>query len=109
VSRTPKLTTTSTTVSEPSGVGFGRQGEASSPEVQTSYNGGGAASNVTNLELKNNIATNITAAFGTLSFNTDDNNRLPRFFVANMEPYNITTGSRTIVPVVDGVTLSPSR
>lgn len=71
----------------------GAQGRSLTPEIQTSGNGGGAASTFQNHDYRNNLATNVAAAFGTLARpSTDDSNRFPRFFTSNAEPYAISAG-----------------
>jgi hypothetical protein len=82
---------------------FGNQGRSIVPEVQTSTNGGGSASNITNVDVANNIGTNLSAAFQTLTtISFDDWNRFPRFFGTVVEPYNITAGNNTLKLSVDG-------
>jgi len=82
---------------------FGNQGRSLVPEVQTAGNGGGAASNIQNVELSNNIGTNLSGAFGTVfSLTPADGNRWPRFLGSVVEPYTINAGNQTLKISVDG-------
>ena len=82
---------------------FGNQGRSLVPEIQSYVNGGGPASNVENVQLANNIATNISAAFGTAFTLIDgDGNRFPRFFGSADEPYTIDSGNQTLKISIDG-------
>jgi len=87
----------------PACAGFGQQGRSLVPEVQTSTNGGGAASNIQNVDIANNIGTNLSGAFSTLtSISFDDTNRWPKFINSAVEPYNITNGNNTLKISIDG-------
>jgi hypothetical protein len=81
----------------------GGQGRSLVPEIQSAPNGGGSAASFQSLDLRNNIATNISAAIGTLyQGSTDDANAVPRFFSTAVEPYVIDSSNDTLKISIDG-------